>query len=85
MTVICEEVDQTGKVIRRCDARCYNAKGQDCECMCDGDNHGKGFIGAVLNVTDNGSIEKANERLKEKGTQARLRSFQIAISFGGDE
>jgi hypothetical protein len=27
-----------------CDARCVNAKGQDCTCSCGGENHGKAFL-----------------------------------------
>lgn len=28
--------------VGRCDARCYNASGPDCDCICGGMNHGKG-------------------------------------------
>jgi hypothetical protein len=28
----------------KCDARCMNAKGQDCVCECGGENHGKSFL-----------------------------------------
>lgn len=31
-----------GKVVGRCDAKCYNAKGPDCHCICGGANHGVG-------------------------------------------
>ena len=34
----------------RCDARCYNAKGADCDCVCGGANHGKGFGVALANT-----------------------------------
>lgn len=27
----------------KCDARCVNAKGHNCECSCGGANHGKGY------------------------------------------
>lgn len=27
----------------KCDGRCMNAKGHNCECACGGANHGKGF------------------------------------------
>lgn len=27
--------------LHKCDARCQNAKGHDCECSCGGANHGK--------------------------------------------
>lgn len=32
---------------RRCDSRCYDAKGHRCECICGGKNHGKGYEQAV--------------------------------------
>lgn len=35
---------------RRCDARCYNAKHQECKCICQGKNHGVGLKQAVDNV-----------------------------------
>lgn len=28
--------------LHKCDARCLNAKGHQCECSCGGKNHGKG-------------------------------------------
>ena len=30
------------KVIGRCDATCYDAKGETCTCICNGANHGAG-------------------------------------------
>ena len=32
---------------RRCDARCLNARGPNCECQCGGVNHGAGDAGAT--------------------------------------
>lgn len=28
----------------RCDARCVNSKGPNCECSCGGENHGKAYL-----------------------------------------
>lgn len=28
--------------LHKCDARCFHAKGHQCECSCGGKNHGKG-------------------------------------------
>ena len=28
--------------LHKCDGRCVNAKGHDCECACGGHNHGRG-------------------------------------------
>lgn len=37
------------KAKRRCDANCYGAHGpaEECECICGGANHGKGYEAAV--------------------------------------
>jgi hypothetical protein len=35
---------------RRCDARCYDAKGPKCSCCCGGKNHGKGLQVAIENT-----------------------------------
>jgi hypothetical protein len=47
---------QTG----RCDAKCYNAKGQKCDCCCGGRNHGVGIQKALQN-----SADYAQEMMKE--------------------
>ena len=46
MTTLIEVRDKDGHLTRRCDARCYNAKGPKCRCVCDGVNHGVGLIEA---------------------------------------
>ena len=35
-----------------CDARCHDAKGKSCHCICGGQNHGVGYMKAALNVAD---------------------------------
>ena len=37
---------------RRCDARCYDARYDTCECCCGGVNHGAGRKQATQNTTD---------------------------------
>ncbi len=37
-------------VVGRCDARCYDAAGQGCCCICGGANHGAGKRRAVRNT-----------------------------------
>ena len=37
---------------RRCDARCYNAKGGKCDCICGGRNHCAGQQKALANVRE---------------------------------
>lgn len=36
----------------RCDARCYDAKGPNCDCCCGGKNHGVGLDQAIKNMQD---------------------------------
>lgn len=43
-------VRNSSGVVGRCDARCYNADGDVCDCVCGGANHGKGYGQAVANV-----------------------------------
>jgi hypothetical protein len=40
----------------RCDAKCYNAEGGSCHCICGGMNHGKGLAEATR-LTSNASVE----------------------------
>lgn len=44
---------------QRCDANCYNAQHEKCECCCGGMNHGKG-IEKAIEITDN--YKKALDR-----------------------
>lgn len=39
-----------GKLIGRCDARCYEAQHSECTCICGGKNHGRGIHQAVSNI-----------------------------------
>jgi len=48
--VIIQEYAQNGTKLRRCDARCYNAKGKKCFCICGAINHGKGIYFTVENA-----------------------------------
>ena len=44
MTTIMQE-DQPDGTTRRCDARCHDAKGAVCNCICGGPFHGLGWEG----------------------------------------
>lgn len=47
MTLIqCGNSDST----RRCDAKCYQATGPECDCVCGGINHGRGRECAIDNT-----------------------------------
>lgn len=41
-----------GTLIGRCDARCYNAKHQECTCVCGGRNHGGSMRQAAANMAN---------------------------------
>ena len=45
-------VKGTGDGQRRCDERCYNAKGKRCTCVCGGKNHGVGQEQANKNTKE---------------------------------
>ncbi|MBA7672072.1 hypothetical protein ES703_80243 [subsurface metagenome] len=48
MSTLIVRKDTFGLVSGRCDARCYNARGPKCTCICSGINHGKGKNYAIL-------------------------------------
>lgn len=41
------------RVLGQCDARCYNADGHYCTCICNGINHGRGLYTAINNTAKN--------------------------------
>lgn len=47
MSTLIIRKDAAGLVTGRCDARCYNAKGSKCTCICSGINHGRGKNDAI--------------------------------------
>lgn len=53
MTTIMMRKNKDGKITGRCDARCYNAKGKKCKCICGGCNHRKGINKAILFTANN--------------------------------
>jgi hypothetical protein len=38
--------------VGRCDAKCYEAREPDCNCICCGRNHGAGVVQALENTAD---------------------------------
>ncbi|MBA7628826.1 hypothetical protein ES703_36322 [subsurface metagenome] len=63
----------------RCDARCYNAKGPDCDCCCGGLNHGKGLQKAIENtqkqaetIIENWNNEHPGEKVSFESIQGEL-------------
>lgn len=59
MTTILECNTEDG--VRRCDARCHDAKGEDCSCICEGVNHGVGLEQARTNLRELPSEAFADE------------------------
>ena len=56
MTTIILRKNKYGAVTGRCDARCYNAKGKKCDCVCGGDNHGKGINFAIMETSRHSKV-----------------------------
>lgn len=52
MTTLIKRKGAPGHITGRCDAKCYNAKGPKCKCICRGDNHGVGLNQAIHNTHD---------------------------------
>jgi len=50
MTTLLIARSKDGKRTRTCNARCYNAKGKRCTCICGGKNHGVGYDQALDNT-----------------------------------
>lgn len=48
MTLI--SVHSSEGCVGRCDARCYAAVSEECDCVCGGANHGKGIRVAIENT-----------------------------------
>lgn len=52
---------------RRCDAKCHNAKGNKCNCICGGRFHGKGIKQARKELTS-----KTREEIKKLNKNGQL-------------
>ena len=63
MTTLISQYGGSGKCRGRCDARCHDARGPVCRCICGGRFHGKGFARAQEHLTD----EVHGEPLAEAG------------------
>lgn len=50
MTIILREIDRDGKVVKQCDAKCYDGTESVCRCCCYGVNHGVGLEQARRNA-----------------------------------
>lgn len=39
-------------IVGRCDAKCYDASHDKCDCICGGMNHGVGMVGATRQTAE---------------------------------
>lgn len=72
---------------RRCDARCYDAKRDDCTCICGGLNHGAHFKQALNNMRDVFApvLEKRHiEMGKKVGRIIADEQRQLELNLGAD-
>lgn len=58
----------------RCDAHCYNATGDDCDCVCGGMNHGAGLRQATENTR-----QLAEVWVREYAARHHLESWRSEI------
>ena len=76
MTTLFEVRMTDGSLLGRCDARCYNAKGFECECVCGGLNHGEGLDQAIQNTQDwKDNLKRIEEETQIKGISQGVRFF----------
>jgi len=69
---------------RRCTARCYCAKGPQCDCICGGMNHGAGPQRAALNTESLSEEEVVKlQRQLDQRQASRLEkaSAQLSLQF----
>jgi len=61
--------------VGRCDAKCYNATGPDCDCICGGRNHGAGKQRAMDNTR-----EMAEQWIDEYAKRQGLKDYDAAVN-----
>lgn len=59
---------------RRCDAKCYDAKAPECDCLCGGKNHGAGLRQA---------LENARNEWLTKDVQGTMVAAGLLADLGG--
>jgi len=84
------EYRSDGKLIGRCNERCYNAVEDKCNCICDGKNHGKGYHAAVERTyADEPNMERTIEQFKRRNViQANITAnviYQQELLFSPEE
>lgn len=74
MTALISVRNSDGEV-GRCDAKCYNAKTANCNCVCGGKNHGAGLKQAMENTR-----ELADSWIAEYAARKYLTEFTVETS-----
>jgi len=64
--------------IRRCDAKCYNAKGKKCHCICGGVNHSRGEEQAIYKslIFEQSQLDECKLYRLEKQRKMQLQLFE---------
>lgn len=71
------------RCVGRCDARCYNAHGPNCNCVCRGRHHGVGFDDALEQVVDHEVGIDLSEWADERGLPADRLGVQLRLTRRG--
>ncbi len=74
MTTLIAVYNSSG-CVGRCDAKCYNAKTPDCDCICGGKNHGTGLEQAIENTR-----EQVDEWLERYAQEKRLTEYRSVLN-----
>jgi hypothetical protein len=72
-------VGNSSGVVGRCDAKCYNAKGGKCKCVCGGANHGAGLAAAQSNT--NRLAASWIEKYKRENPHLKITHAEAAFSL----
>jgi hypothetical protein len=67
--------------LHKCDGRCMNAKGHDCECSCRGANHGRGSFAAAAPAPVAVKVPNATTRAAMTEARAMNRSTDSSRKF----
>lgn len=73
--------------VGRCDAKCYDAQSDDCDCICGGKNHGAGLERARANTAELAGAELAAKWAESQGLDARrlqLRAQGELFPYGSE-
>lgn len=72
-----------GDCIGRCDARCYEAREEACDCICSGVNHTVGYERAILNtqaIVENMTSEQIQDWLAKSGREEEHDEAEVTVT-----